>query len=56
MLAGMEEYMIGTLDISCNAKNPNMPLHPMRAYLNSPSSLRISNVPKKIGQWAITSV
>ena len=48
--------MIGTIDIEIQAKNPNMPLWPLRAYVNSPSSLRIRNVPKKIGQWEITSV
>lgn len=48
--------MIGTISIECNAKNPNMPLHPLRAYINSPSSLRITNVPKKIGKWNITKV
>lgn len=48
--------MIGTISIECNAKNPNFPLHPLRAFVNSPSSLRIINVPKKIGTWQITSV
>lgn len=48
--------MIGTISIECNAKNPNMPLHPLRAYVGSPSSLRIINVPKKIGNWQIKSV
>lgn len=48
--------MIGTIDIEIQAKNPNLPLWPLRAYVNSPSSLRIRNVPKKIGQWEITSV
>ena len=48
--------MIGTISIECNAKNPNMPLHPLRAYINSPSSLRIMNVPRKIGKWNINKV
>lgn len=48
--------MIGTIEIECQAKNPNMPLWPLRAYVNSPSSLRIRNVPKKIGKWSITKV
>ena len=48
--------MIGTISIECNAKNPNMPLHPLRAYVNSPSSLRITNVPRKIGKWNINKV
>jgi hypothetical protein len=33
-----------------------MPLYPMRAYVNSPSSVRVRNVPKKIGDWNITEV
>ena len=33
-----------------------MPLYPMNAYINSPTSIRIRNVPKKIGQWKITKV
>lgn len=48
--------MIGTLDISINAKSPNLPLFPLRAYVNSPSSLRITNVPRKIGSWCINQV
>ena len=48
--------MIGTIDIEVQAKNPNMPLWPLRAYVNSPSSLRVRNVPKKIGKWEITAV
>ena len=48
--------MIGTIDIEIQAKNPNMPLWPLRAYVGSPSSLRVRNVPKKIGKWEITAV
>ena len=48
--------MIGTIDIEIQAKNPNMPLWPLRAYIGSPSSLRVRNVPKKIGKWEITAV
>ena len=48
--------MIGIVDVEVQAANPSMPLHPLRAYINSPSSLRIRNVPKKIGTWQITSV
>ena len=48
--------MIGTIDISCNAKNPNFPLYPMRAFVNSPSSLRIREVPRRVGNWHITNV
>lgn len=48
--------MIGVIDIQVQAKSPNFPLWPLRAYVNSPSSLRVRNVPKKIGKWEITSV
>lgn len=48
--------MIGTLDVECQAKNPNLPLAPMTAFVNSPSSLRIRNVPKRIGDWCIRHV
>ena len=48
--------MIGIIDIEIQAKNPNFPLWPLRAYVNSPSSLRIRNAPRKIGKWEITSV
>ena len=33
-----------------------MPLHPMRAYVGSPSSIRVRNVPRRIGDWCIRSV
>lgn len=48
--------MIGVIDIEVQAANPSMPLYPVRAFVNSPSSLRIRNVPKKIGSWQITAV
>ena len=48
--------MIGTIDVEIQAANPNMPLHPWRAYINSPSSLRLRNVPKRVGDWHITAV
>ena len=48
--------MIGVIDIEVQAANPSMPLYPIRAFVNSPSSLRIRNVPKKIGTWQITNV
>lgn len=48
--------MIGTIDIHCNAANPNLPLKTLFAFVNSPSSLRIIDVPKKIGKWKITGV
>ena len=48
--------MIGVLDVEVQAVNPLMPLYPLRAYVNSPSSVRVRNVPKKIGEWNITEV
>lgn len=48
--------MIGTTDISTQAKFPNIPLEPMFAYASSPSSIRLRNVPKRIGDWHITNV
>lgn len=33
-----------------------MPLFPMRAFKGSPSSIRVRNVPKKIGSWQINKV
>lgn len=48
--------MIGICDVSVQAATPNMPLYPLRAFVNSPSSLRIRNVPKRIGDWNISSV
>ena len=48
--------MIGTIDIRCNAANPNMPLKTLFAFVDSPSSVRIIDVPKKIGNWRITNV
>ena len=48
--------MIGTISVEIQAANPSMPLFPLRAFINSPTSLRIRNVPKKIGNWSITKV
>lgn len=48
--------MIGVLDIEIQAANPQLPLPPIRAYKNSPTSVRLRNVPKAIGNWKITSV
>ena len=48
--------MIGVIDVSINAANPSMPLYPVRAFKNSPSSIRLRNVPKRIGNWNINSV
>lgn len=48
--------MIGTIDVEVQAANPNMPLYPMRAFAGSPSSIRVRNVPKRIGDWCIRNV
>ena len=48
--------MIGTLEIKCFAARPQMPLPPVFAFKASPSSLRILDVPRKIGEWNITAV
>lgn len=48
--------MIKTIDIRCNAANPNMALPVLYSYVNSYSSVRIIDVPKKIGTWEITKV
>lgn len=48
--------MIGIVDVEIQAANPQMPLYPMRAFVNSPSSVRVRNVPTEVGAWKITSV
>ena len=48
--------MVGTIDIKVTAANPNMPLKTLFVFVNSPSSVRIIDVPKKIGNWRITKV
>ena len=48
--------MIACVDIEVQAANPNLPLPPMRAYIGSPSSIRLRNVPRRIGDWCIRSV
>ena len=48
--------MIGTIEIKVNAAKPNFPLQPMFAFQGSPSSIRVLEVPKKIGDWNITNV
>lgn len=48
--------MIGTFEIRCHAAKPQMPLSPMFAFKDSPSSLRLLEIPKKIGEWNITTV
>lgn len=48
--------MITTQEVKVQAQHPSMPLNPFTAFKNSPSSLRVLDVPKKIGLWNITSV
>ena len=48
--------MIGTRDIKVQAASPNIPLQPIVAFRGSPISVRLIDVPKRIGQWKITEV
>lgn len=48
--------MVATIDIQVTASNPTIPLFPWRVFRKSLSSLRIRNVPKRIGNWSITGV
>lgn len=48
--------MIAIVPVEIQAANPSMPLYPWRAYVNSPSSLRVRNVPRKVGNWSIDRV
>lgn len=48
--------MIGTRDIKVHAANPNIPIQPIIAFRGSPISVRLIDVPKRIGQWKITEV
>lgn len=53
---GGRNKMIGTLSIKCNAAHPEMALPVIYTYKNSPSNIRVLDVPKKIGNWKITDV
>lgn len=48
--------MIGSIEVNVNAANPNLPLPPLFSHVEAPSSLRILNIPRKIGLWEITAV
>ena len=48
--------MIGTLDVTVQAAHPAIPLPPLQSYVGSPSSVRVRNVPKRIGDWCIREV
>ena len=48
--------MVGTIQIKCSAHNPSMPLCPVFAFQDSYQQVRISDVPKRIGDWNIKRV
>ena len=48
--------MISQINIAVNAAKPKFPLCPMVAFNGSPSSVRISGIPKTIGEWNISTV
>ena len=48
--------MIGTVEVRCSAHRPQMPLQPLFTFCGSPSSVRIMDVPKSIGDWSIDEV
>ena len=48
--------MIGTIEVRCSAHRPQMPLQPLFTFCGSPSSVRIRDVPKSIGDWSIDEV
>lgn len=48
--------MIGTIDVKCHAASQQIPLRPLYAFSGSPSSVRLVDVPAKIGRWRITPV
>lgn len=48
--------MIGTIEVRCSAYRPQMPLQPLFTFCGSPSSVRIRDVPKSIGDWSIDEV
>ena len=48
--------MIGTIEISVHANRPNIPLNPMVSFMDSPSTIRLTDIPTKVGKWRITQV
>lgn len=48
--------MVGTISIKVNAAKPECPLPPCFTIKGSPSSIRIMDVPRAIGEWSITTV
>lgn len=49
--------MIRTVhDIKINASNPLLPLKPWNAFVGSAASIRITDVPRKIGNWVLDRI
>lgn len=48
--------MIGTFELKVTASQLQKPLPPIFTFRNSPSSLRLLEIPKSIGSWNITRV
>lgn len=48
--------MIGTIKIHVNAAHPNMALPPVFSFVDSPSTIKVVDVPQAIGDWHLTSV
>jgi len=48
--------MIGNLTVTISAKDPTKKCETLRAYINSPSNVRIVGVPRALGKWKITRV
>lgn len=48
--------MIGTIDTKVQSHSPDFPLETLKSFVGSPSSIRVRNVPKRIGNWNITNV
>lgn len=48
--------MIGTIEVFPQAHSPDFPLDTLKSFVNSPSSIRVRNVPRKVGNWCITNV
>ena len=48
--------MVGTIEMNVASSQPQKPLPPVFAVKGSPSSLRLLDIPKAIGNWSITKV
>ena len=48
--------MIGTIEMKVSASQPQKPTPPIFTFRDSPSSLRLLEIPKAIGSWNITRV